>query len=137
MAVCRNWRFADIRASARNNRAQLFKHLGCHAFRPIVMAPPMNDSMPNCGDSRETNRAFEPIDQQADRNRLIWDLNPTFLGTTAVGLVNDPPGILQPDSIDLTGQSPHGRIGPLEEREFETRRAAVDREDVGVSGFHG
>ena len=48
-------------------------------------------------------------------------------------LSHHPPGILQPDPIDPTGEEPRGRIGPLKERELEARRSPVDRQDAGTS----
>jgi hypothetical protein len=62
--------------------------------------------MPDGGDLRETDRAFEPIDQQADGRFLVRGIDRAILLATAIGLGHDPPGILQPDPIDPTGKEP-------------------------------
>ncbi len=96
----------------------------------MVASAPINDTMPDGGDVRETDRAFEPIDQQADGRLLIRGIDRAILLATAIGLGHDPPGILQTDPIDTTGQELRRRIGPLEERELEARRSTVDRQDA-------
>ncbi len=87
----------------------------------MVATSPVNDTMPDGGDCRETDCAFEPIDQQADGRLLVRGIDPAILLATATGLRQDPPGILQPDPIDATGQEPRERIGTLKERELEAR----------------
>ena len=77
--------------------------------------------MPDGCDCRETDFAFEPIDQQADGRLLVRGIDPAILVATAAGLGQDPPGILQPDPIDPTGQEPRERIGTLKERKLEAR----------------
>ena len=72
----------------------------------MVATPPMNDTMPDGGDLREPDCVFEPIDHQADGRLLVRGLDPAVLFATAAGLGQDPPGILQPDPIDLTGEEP-------------------------------
>ncbi len=99
----------------------------------MVASAPINDTMPDGGDLREPDCAFEPIDQQVDGGLLVRGIDRATLLATAIGLGHDPPGILHPDPIDPTGQEPRWRIGPLEERELEARRSAVDRQDAGTS----
>ena len=80
--------------------------LGRDQFRLIVATPPINDTMPDGGDLREPDRAFEPIDQQVDGGLLVRGIDRAILLATAIGLGHDPPGILHPDPIDPTGQEP-------------------------------
>ena len=98
----------------------------------MVASPPINDTMPDGGDLREPDRAFEPIDQQVDGGLLVRGIDRAILLATAIGPGHDPPGILHPDPIDPTEQEPRRRIGPLEEGEFEARRSTVDRQDAGT-----
>ena len=95
----------------------------------------MNDTMPDGGDLRETDCAFEPIDQQADGRLLVRGIDPAILLATAAGRGQDPPGILQPDPIDPAGQEPRGWIVPLKERELEARRSTVDRQDAEIGAY--
>ena len=114
----------------RADLAQFLDQLGRDAFRLMVPAPPMNDTMPDGCDFREPDRVFEPIDQQADGRLLVRGIDRAIFLATAAGIGDDPPGILQPDPIDVAGQDPRGRIGPLKERELEARRSTVDRQDA-------
>ena len=72
----------------------------------MVATAPINDTMPDGGDLREPDCAFEPIDQQADGGLLVRGIDRAILLATAIGLGHDPPGILHPDPIDPTGQEP-------------------------------
>ena len=95
----------------------------------------MNDTMPDGADIREPDCAFEPFDKQADGRFLVQGIDPAMLFTTAAGLGHDPPGLLQPDPLDPTGEALRGRIGPFKERELETRRSTVDRQDARGIGL--
>ena len=88
----------------RADLAQFLDQLGRDAFGLMVPTPPMNDTMPDGGDLREPDLAFEPIDQQADGRLLVRGIDRAILLATAAGIGDDPPGILQPDPIDLAGQ---------------------------------
>ena len=102
----------------RAELAQFLDQLGRDAFGLMVPAPPMNDTMSDGGDLRESDRVFEPIDQQADGRLLVRGIDRAIFFASTAGICDDPPGRLQPDSIDLARQQPHGRIGPLIECEL-------------------
>ncbi len=114
----------------RADLAQFLDQLGRDAFGLMVATPTMNDAMPDGGDLLEPDRAFEPIDQQAGGRLLVRGIDRAILRATNAGIGHDPPGIREPDPIDLTGQEPRGWIGPLEDRELEARRSTVDRQDA-------
>jgi hypothetical protein len=79
----------------------------------------VNDSVSDGADLWELSCVFEPIDQQADGRFLVQGIDLAILLASAAGLGHDPAGVLQPDPIDPTGQTPRGRIGPIKERELE------------------
>ena len=94
----------------RADLMQFLDQLGRDTFGLMVASPAMNDSMSDSGDLRETDLAFEPIDQQADGRFLVWGIDRAILVAAAVGPGQDPPGIRHPDPIDPTGHEPLGRI---------------------------
>jgi len=87
----------------------------------MVATPPVNDTMPDGCDCRETDCAFEPIDQEADGRLLVRGIDPAILLATGRGRGQDPSGILQPDPIDATGQDPREPLVTLKDRELEAR----------------
>ena len=105
----------------RADLAQLLDQLGRDAFGLMVATPSVNDTMPDGGDLRESDCAFEPIDQQADCRLLVRGIDPAILLATAAGRGQDPPGILQPDPIDATGLDQREPLVTLKERELEAR----------------
>src|SRR5258708_2092255 len=97
----------------------------------MVATAAVNDTVPDGGDLREPDCAWEPIDQQADGRLLVRGIAPAVLLANTVGPGHDPPGILLTDPIDPTGEEPRTQIGALKERELEARRSTVDRQDAG------
>jgi hypothetical protein len=105
----------------RADPAQVLDQLGRDAFGLMVATPPVNDTMPDGRDCRESDFAFEPIDQQADGRLLVRGSDRAILVATAARIGQDPAGLIQPDPIDATGQEARGRIGLLKERKLEAR----------------
>jgi hypothetical protein len=77
----------------RADLAQFVDQLGRDEFGFTVATPPVNDTMPDGGDCRETDCAFEPIDQEADGSLLVRGVDWSILLATAAGMGNDPPRV--------------------------------------------
>jgi hypothetical protein len=73
---------------------QCLDQLGRDPFGLMVAIPAMNDSMSDGCDCRETDRVFEPIDQEADGCLLIGGVDLSILVATAAGIGYDPPSVL-------------------------------------------
>ena len=69
----------------RADLPQFVDQLGRDALGLMVATPPMNDTMPDGGDLREPDCAFEPIDQQAHGRLLVRGIDRAILLATATG----------------------------------------------------
>ena len=64
---------------------QFADQLGRDPFGLMVASPSINDTMPDGGDLREPDVAFEPIDQQANGRLLVRGIDRAVLLATAIG----------------------------------------------------
>ena len=72
----------------------------------------------------------ESLDQEVHSRRLIRGLDLAVLLLTT-GLGHDEPRTRHSDPLDATEQESLKPVSQRKQREFEARRAAVNRQDVG------
>ena len=113
-----------------NDPAQLLEDLGCDELRLEVAVAPVYDAMADYGYARQRYEMSESLDQEVHSRRLIRGLDLAVLLLTT-GLGHDEPRTRHPDPLDATEQEPLKPVGQRKQREFEARRAAVNRQDVG------
>ena len=96
----------------------------------------MHDAMPHRGQGHPSQALLDPIHQRAYGRRMVRRRQRPREVVCLARTLHPQGGVGQPNPLDRALETPPGRGAPPEEREFDARGAAIDRQDARVSALH-
>src|SRR5206468_7819743 len=112
----------------RTDAAQHVQQFRREPLRLAVAATAMDNAMADGGNGRETDVLVQPGNQLADGVRVVGDRDRMALWLF-VPTTDREHGVRQSDAVERSGQLSLRRFATSIQREFDTRRATVDRQD--------
>ena len=81
--------------------------------------PPWTTRCPTAAIAPSPGSSSDPLDHQPGGRGLVRGLDGAILTPTAVCIIDDQPGLPQPDPLDATGEDSFDRLGRGEDRELQ------------------
>src|SRR5437763_285767 len=119
----------------RHDAVQFREQLRCDPLR-FRMLHSLHYTVSCSADRREDRLRLKPVQQKTHRRAVVGGSEAAGRLRFSSRILDDQSRAAQTDAIDLSVETPPRRFSCLIDREPDTRRAAVDREDAGHSRFH-
>ena len=116
---------------------QLRNHFRSDSLRLVILRPAMNHAVPNRGQCAPPAAPLDPIHQSAHRHCVIRCRHESRKVVRLIRAFHPEGCLRQSNPLNPALQNPSQRVTSIEDREFDTRRAAIDRQNAWISWLHG